>query len=64
MNSSYRTRLSCDKTHEVINQLLLSRAITGVSFNFIPRVEVEIPRGWKYPQSCLGVIRSKLRIKG
>ena len=30
---------------DVINQLLLSRAIPGVSFNFIAYVEPEIPGG-------------------
>ena len=30
-------------TDDVINQLLLSRAIQGVSFNFIAHVQPEIP---------------------
>ena len=31
------------KSKDVINQLLLSRGIPGVSFNFIPCVKIKIP---------------------
>ena len=34
---------SSDMADDVINQFLLSRAIPGVSFNFIAYVEPEIP---------------------
>ena len=36
---------SSDMTDDVINQLLLSRVIPGVSFNFIAYVEPEMPGG-------------------
>ena len=38
---------------DVINQLLLSRAIPGVSFNFIAYVEPEIP-------DCRHIIKLKI----
>jgi len=51
------THGSRDKNDDVINQLLLSRGIPGVSFNFIPYMEVEIPRGGGStpPKKLLGV---------
>ena len=36
---------SSDMTDDVINQLLLSRVIPGVSFNFMAYVEPEMPGG-------------------
>lgn len=33
-----------DKSDDVIYRVLLSRAITGSCFNFIPYTEFEIPR--------------------
>ena len=51
---------------DVINQLLLSRAIPGVSFNFIAYVEPEIP-GWEgcttSPQNSWHIIKPKI-LKG
>ena len=46
-------------TDDVINQLLLSRAIPGVNFNFIAYVEPEIP-GQPPPKSSWHIIKPKI----
>ena len=46
-------------TDDVINQLLLSRAILGMSFNFIGFEEPEIPGGDEPPLSKKKILRIK-----
>ena len=46
-------------TDDVINQLLLSRAIPGMSFNFIGFEEPEIPGGDEPPLSKKKILRIK-----